>query len=175
MTRLLLLLCLALLPSTALAQTPVPRATIAAGLGTAKCTVKLEEAMQEIGDVEELGGGLKFTTVPCWRAAYNFGYILFAYDPSKPKSARLLRFRVWEKNALTWQYALGLPSYDAEKKRLRSYYKGRGPSDCGSAGLWRWDGKDFVLESYWLKDDCDGGLFDPEEEPAKWRVFPPKR
>ncbi len=172
MRRFVFALVVLLMPLAAAAQTPAPRATIAAGLRTAACSVKLEEAMKEIGDVEDLGNGLKFVTVPCWKAAYNFGYILYAYDPKKPNSARLLRFQVWDKTALKWQYALGLPSYDADTKRLRSFYKGRGIGDCGSAGAWLWNGKEFALESYWLKVDCDGDLFDPEEVPDKWRVFP---
>jgi hypothetical protein len=156
------------------ADLPLPREVIEAGLKEPDCTLSLEEATADLEPPQVLGGGLVLVEIPCWRAAYNFGSIFFAADPKAPERARLLRFRMWNGKAFEERTSLSGPSFDAEKKRLTSFHKGRGIGDCGSAGAWLWNGSEFALEGYWLKLKCDGKNFDPEEEPRKWRVFPKK-
>ena len=156
------------------AELPLPREVIEGGLKEPDCTLSFEEATADLEPPQELGGGLVLVEIQCWRAAYNFGSIFFVADPKAPERARLLRFRAWSGKAFEMRTNLSGPSFDAEKKRLTSFHKSRGIGDCGSAGAWAWSGTEFQLQDYWLKPNCDGKNFDPEEEPRKWRVFPKK-
>ena len=162
-------------PTTAVAEeTYLPRAVIAAGLKQADCEVPLAEATEL--DPDELGGGLKLVMVSCWRAAYNFGSILFTVDPKARDKARLLQFQVVdEKKKLTKTYSIDLPDFDAKKKTIASYHKGRGVGDCGTIGEWRWTGRDFKLTGFWTKEKCDGEVFEADSHQKKWQVYPPRR
>lgn len=112
----------------------------------------------------------------CEHGPYNVAMILFAFDPAQPAAARLLRFPAPDENRKEeWQqYRLTFPEYDPKAKRLHSFHKSRGLGDCGSAGEWRWTGKEFRLNGYWITKNCDGRLFDASKL-NRWRVFPPKR
>lgn len=165
---------LAAAQTTAVAKdTYLPREVIAAGLKQADCEVPLDEVTEL--DPDDLGGGLKLVAVSCWRAAYNFGSILFAVDPKARDKARLLQFKMVDNKKLTTTYSIDLPDFDAKKKTLSSYHKGRGVGDCGSIGEWRWTGQDFKLTGFWSKDDCDGKVFDTGARDKKWRVYPFRR
>jgi len=168
-----LVLAMFVLPAAAYAEdkTFLPRAVIAAGLKQADCDVPLEEVTEL--DPDDLGDGLKLVQVSCWRAAYNFGSILFAVDPNARDQARLLQFDIVdEKGKLAKTYSIDLPDFDAKKKTLASYHKSRGVGDCGTIGEWRWTGRDFKLTGFWDKEKCDGELFDADAREAKWRVYP---
>jgi hypothetical protein len=176
--RLLAIVIFCLFASSALAQQKVvlPRALVADAFKKAECDVGLDEALKDLEAAGDLSDGLKLVEVSCWRAAYNFGSILFAFEPSAPDKARLLSIRtLGEKNKLISTYQLSSPSYDEKTKTLSSFHKGRGVGDCGSSGEWRWNGKDFELKRYWNKDECDGQPFDVEEQPARWLVYPPRK
>jgi hypothetical protein len=177
MTRLVLTLTLgfALTAPPATTEPSVPPEVIIAAMRSADCSLSYDDASQDWPQPQELGGGLKLIEIPCWRAAYNAGSIFFAADPAAAEAARLLRFRVWDGEAFAEQYSLTFSSYDPARQRLTSLHKGRGLGDCGSAGQWTWSGSEFVLESYWLEEECDGRLFDPESEPELWRVYPELR
>jgi hypothetical protein len=151
---------------------PLPDAVAMAALRTADCTLSHAEATKDLPPDRNLGDGLVLVEIPCWRAAYNFGSIFLAADPAAPAKARLLRFRVWDGKTFEERHSLTFPDYDHAERRMTSMHKGRGLGDCGSAGSWRWDGREFLLEAHWLKDDCDGELFDPFGEPDRFRVYP---
>ncbi|MCW5680844.1 MAG: DUF1176 domain-containing protein [Xanthobacteraceae bacterium] len=147
----------------------LPSDVVASARKQAECEVNDEE--KDIEPAGALGSGLVLVEVPCWRAAYNFGSILFAVDPKDLSKARLLRFRtLGAKRKLIDTYQLSSPGYDEKQKILNSFHKGRGLGDCGTSGEWRWDGKDFVLTRYWHKEDCDGQSFDGDE--ARYQVYP---
>ena len=157
-------------PASAEENTFLPRTVIAAGLKLADCDIPVNEVTEL--DPEDLGDGLKLVQVSCWRAAYNFGSILFAVDPNKRDDARLLSFQSADGKTLKTGYDLNLPEYDPKTKTLMSFFKGRGVGDCGSIGNWVWTGHDFKLTDYWLKSACDGEPFDTGDDDKKWRVFP---
>ena len=106
------LLCMAAL---ALATAPpafadehyLPRAIIAAGLKTADCDIPVDEVTEL--DPQDLGNGLKLVQVSCWRAAYNFGSILFAVSPDERDKARLLSFQTVDGKGFSEVYDLNLP------------------------------------------------------------------
>jgi hypothetical protein len=175
--RFLAALSFLLLVLPAHAQTiSLSKPLVADAFKKADCQVEIDEVIKDLEFAGELSGGLKLVEVSCWRAAYNFGSILFAVNPKDPGSARLLRFKtLGEGGKLVDTYALSSPSYDEKTKKLGSAHKGRGVGDCGSVGEWRWRGKDFVLTRYWNKDECDGEPFDAEEQPDRWLVYPPKQ
>jgi hypothetical protein len=176
--RFLFALGLIFLISPSQAQTiSLPRQLVAEAFKKADCDVEIGEAIKDLEFAGELSGGLKLVEVSCWRAAYNFGSILFAVDPKEPSKARLLRFKtLGEKNRLIDTYQLSSPSYDEKTKKLGSAHKGRGVGDCGSIGEWRWRGKDFVLTRYWNKNECDNEPFFDELDPLKkYLVYPPKQ
>jgi uncharacterized protein DUF1176 len=153
----------------------IPRAVLTAAMKQADCSRSLKDAMEAI-EAYALGPKLKLVEVPCWLAAYQGGSILFAVDPAAPAKARLLRFQDYDGKKLRTTYSLTMPAFDEDKKILRSFHKGRGIGDCGSAGEWTWGGSDFKLAGYWIKDPCDGEPMEDEGEGAdKWRVYPPKR
>jgi hypothetical protein len=175
--RALIVLGVVLFASVAHAQNiALPKSLVADAFKKADCQIDLDEAVKDLEFIGELNGGLKLVEVYCWRAAYNFGSILFAVNSKEPAKARLLRFKtLGEKGRLIDTYQLSSPSYDEKTKKLGSAHKGRGVGDCGSVGEWHWRGKDFVLTRYWNKDECDGEPFDNEDQPDKYLVYPPKQ
>lgn len=179
--RALLVFGFVIVASAAQAQAPalpvvLPKALVAESFKKADCQIEIDEAIKDLETIGELSAGLHLVEIYCWRAAYNFGSILFAVDPKEPAKARLLRFKtLGEKGKLIDTYQLSSPSYDEKTKKLGSAHKGRGVGDCGSVGEWHWRGKDFVLTRYWNKDACDGEPFDNEELPDRWLVYPPKQ
>ena len=146
----------------------VPQKLIAKALEQPECTVSPKEAADSV-ELADLGKGLKLVTISCWRAAYNFGSVLFALNPAAPEKARLLSFQIYSRKKFVRTYQLSNADYDEKKRMLSSLHKGRGVGDCGSIGAWKWTGTDFKLTGYWFKEDCDGMPFDGEK---KWRVFP---
>jgi hypothetical protein len=155
----------------------IPQEVIQAGLVEADCDLpddgedRFFEAGEQI-DAGALGGGLELVAVSCWGAAYNFGHILFAVDPSAPAKARLLRVEnplpPSAEDGVTG-YTVTNFEYDPETKMLGEFAKGRGLGDCGSIGNWLWDGENFKLTGYWEKEECDGEVLEPDE---KYRIYP---
>lgn len=162
-------------PAQAQQTVSLPKTLVAEAFKKADCDIAIDEVIKDLEYIGDLSGGLKLVEVYCWRAAYNFGSILFAVNPKEPGKARLLRFKtLGEGGKLIDTYQLSSPSYDEKAKKLGSAHKGRGVGDCGSVGEWRWRGKDFVLTRYWNKEDCDGEPFDNEDQPEKYLVYPKK-
>lgn len=157
-------------------QVSLPKPLIADAFKKADCDVEIDEVIKDLEYTGDLSGGLKLVEVPCWRAAYNFGSILFAVNPKEPAKARLLRFKtLGEGGKLIDTYQLSSPSYDEKTKKLGSAHKGRSVGDCGSVGEWYWRARDFTLTRYWNKDECNGEPFDSEDQPGKYLVYPPKQ
>jgi hypothetical protein len=162
--------------STWAAPAPLPRNVITAAMKKADCSLPLKDVLEGI-NVSELDGKLKLVEVPCWRAAYQEGSILFALDPAAPAKARLLSFQHWNGKKIAPTLNLTMPSFEEKTKTLSSFHKGRGLGDCGTIGEWAWAATDFKLTGVWVKDDCDGEPFDEADakDKEKWRIYPPKQ
>jgi uncharacterized protein DUF1176 len=160
-----------LVASAACAQNEpaVPQKLIARALEVPECSVSPKEAADSV-ELADLGRRLKLVTISCWRAAYNFGSVLFALDPAAPDNARLLSFQIYSEKKFVQTYQLSNVDYNEKTRTLSSLHKGRGVGDCGSIGEWKWTGTNFKLTGYWLKENCDGEPFDNDGK--KWRVFP---
>jgi hypothetical protein len=160
--------------SSARAEPVISKNVIEAALKAADCSATYEEATARLDPPHELGEGQQLQEVLCWRAAYQYAGIFFAYDSASPGNARLLSFRFPQARGYESRSSVTSPEVDDKEKTLTSFHKGRGPGDCGSAGEWKWNGRDFLLQRYWLKVDCNGKRFDPKRRPAEWLIFPKK-
>ena len=158
------------------APLPIPRNVITAAMKKADCSLPIKDALEGI-DVSTLDDKLKLVEVPCWRAAYQAGSILFVLDPAAPAKARLLSFQHWNGKKIGPTLNLTMPSFEESTKVLSSFNKGRGLGDCGSIHEWAWERSDFKLTGAWVKNDCDGEPFDEadEKDKEKWRIYPPKQ
>ena len=76
-----------LLALTAYAQNEpgVPQKLIDKVLEVPECSVSPKEAADSV-ELADLGKGLKLVTILCWRAAYNFGSVLFALNPAAQRT-----------------------------------------------------------------------------------------
>lgn len=166
------MIALAAWMSSAWAETAIPKSVIEAGLKTADCSVTYEEATEHLDPPHELGEGQMLQEILCWRAAYQYAGIFFAYNSASPEAARLLSFRFPQARGYESRSSVTSPEVSDKEKTLASFHKGRGPGDCGSAGEWKWNGRDFLLQRYWLKVDCNGKRFDPKRRPKEWLIFP---
>jgi hypothetical protein len=144
----------------------LPRAAIEDGFKKAECTVALEDAAAEPQSFD-LGDRKKLFLVSCWSAAYQAGSIAFVSD--RAGQARLLTFQDWNGKRFAPNQSLSEADFDAKRKTLSSYYKGRGIGDCGSMGEWTWTGTDFKLSKYFYKGKCDGRDFSGGR---RWHIFP---
>jgi hypothetical protein len=150
----------------------IPDPTIQAAMDEADCWLPFDDANEIMQPALPLTEELWLLEVPCWQAAYQAGSIFLTVSLDEPDAARLLHFPVPDEGGFTHAASLTFPDYDPDGPRITSLHRARGLGDCGSAGSWIWSDNDFVLEAYWHKDDCNGILFDPFDEPEWWRVYP---
>jgi hypothetical protein len=167
-------IALAACVSFAWAETAIPKSVIEAGLKSADCSVTYEQATERLDPPHDFEGGERVQEILCWRAAYQYAGIFFAYAENAPEQARLLSFRFPQARGYESRSSVTSPEINDKEKTLSSFHKGRGPGDCGSAGEWKWNGRDFLLQRYWLKVDCNGKRFDPKRRPKEWLIFPKK-
>jgi hypothetical protein len=105
--------------------------------------------------------------VPCWSAAYNFGWKVYvetaggSIDPQYFADYSL--YSGW-----TGTPTLVNVYFDPETKVLGSFYKSRGVGDCGSSGTWTWTGYVFRMTEFRARE-CDDG---PADENADIGEFP---
>jgi hypothetical protein len=163
--------------SAAKAEKPeLSRAVMLAGLKKAKCDVSPEDG--GILESDEIGRGMKLVQVSCWRAAYNFGSILFLVPSKQPSKGRLVQLPDWdiENKRPGRVYSVSSPGFDSSTGTLHSAHKLRGVGDCGIMNEWKWTGSGFQLTGIWLKAECDGEPWvDDPDDKDKFRVYPPKK
>ena len=104
--------------------------------------------------------------VPCWAGAYNFGYVAYAFNSGVVRQELFASYS--ERLGWTGTPFLVTPYFDPLSLILSDFYKGRGIADCGTSGLWQWQGG-FRLLEYRAKDDCDG-LGEPGRFPVVYRA-----
>lgn len=113
-----------------------------------------------------LDGSYPVWFVPCWAGAYNFSWKVYV-ERFEGEYAEMAFPEVSPTRGWTASTQLVNYGFDAETQQVSSFSKGRGLGDCGTSGLWQWDGFVFRLVEFRAKEDCDGG--DPGEFPL---VFP---
>ncbi len=98
--------------------------------------------------------------IPCWAGAYNFGYTAYRLD--RYGAEQLLFAAYSDEGGWSGTKYLVNPYFDERYNRLHDFFKGRGLGDCGSIGLWQWNGYDFSLLQYEYREEC-AGLSEGEE------------
>ncbi|MGH6800995.1 MAG: DUF1176 domain-containing protein [Methylocella sp.] len=159
----------------AAADTPIPQSLIEQGLKNSDCAATYEQATEHLDPPHDLGEGKLLQEFLCRKEDYQYSGILFAYDEAQPGNARLQVFSFPKIRGFESKHSLTSPEFDAKEKMMTSFDKGRKNSVCGSAGEWKWSGREFVLTRYWLKVDCNRGRFDPKRRPDEWLIYPKKK
>ena len=107
--------------------------------------------------------------IPCWSAAYNFGwkaYVETAGGGVEPQYfADYSDYSGW-----TGTPHLVNVYFDPGFKELGSFYKGRGVGDCGSSGTWKWTGYLFRMTEFRAKA-CGDGPVDENEDIGNFPVI----
>lgn len=112
--------------------------------------------------------------LPCWSGAYNFSWVVYVqgqYDTLQHYFAHPTEAGSWTASA-----ELTNVNYDERALTLSTYAKGRGLGDCGTSGLWQWNGSTFELLEFSAKYQCDG-QGNPGEFPVIYRAhgyIPPR-
>jgi hypothetical protein len=119
--------------------------------------------------VGELGDGQMVYLIPCVAAAYNYAHKVYVGSEDGPYFDP--QYFADFSSEIGW---MGTPyiwngGYDAATRTLTSFMKARGPADCGSQGIWQWNGYAFVLTEMRSRD-CDAEL-DPNGELPEFPVI----
>jgi hypothetical protein len=122
---------------------------------------------EEIEIDPEFGPDERLYILPCWSAAYNFGWKVFVESAGDIMPVALPQYSPsvgWTATTYVVNYW-----YDPGTKELGSYSKGRGIGDCGNAGLWERHEYGFRLKQFSSKEECDG---EPGEFPVVYELQP---
>jgi invasion protein IalB len=136
---------------TAFARLPGPLSTLHRAYADCDPPEDLPNA-NEIG-IYALTGTSTLYMLPCTAGAYNFSYRL--YIENEFELTPLLFAYYSERFGWRGAEVLVNPEFDPETGTLTSFYKGRGPADCGTRGTWVWDEYAFKMIRYRTKDLCD--------------------
>lgn len=95
--------------------------------------------------------------LPCWSAAYNFGWLAYVQDGEEVRQ----QYFAYPPEEGGWaaEASLANVSYDEQTQTLSSFHKGRGLGDCGTQGLWKWNRYSFSLIEFNAKYQCDNEGF----------------
>jgi hypothetical protein len=152
-------------PSPAIPRVPslaAPGTTAPIGPALLKAMIALSECDPEDVKTSEkleasvLGGGKTLVLLPCGAGAYNFISVAFVVTGGKPGFARFDLIPGWSEAA--GKPMLVNADWDATTAQLRSFGKGRGMGDCGSAETYAWDGAMFRLIEATRMEDCRGSV-----------------
>ncbi|MEM6665811.1 MAG: DUF1176 domain-containing protein, partial [Pseudomonadota bacterium] len=147
----------------------VPPAVMAAVEALESCALDIVSEGAEVFD-RDLGYAL--WVVPCWAAAYNFGYAAVAVPNDAPEAARALAFSPPPDAGWNAGYSITLPNVELTTGEIVGFHKARGISDCGTFEAHVWDGRDrMTLVEYREKNDCDGVFTEPSDYPLVYRAW----
>lgn len=119
----------------------------------------------------DLGDGGTLYILPCWSAAYNFGWRGYVdrFGDGRFEAVALPRFvpvEGWSATTTLVNYG-----YDADTETLYTFIRHRGIGDCGEQGAWQWHEEGFRLLEYRYKGECDGGA--PGDFPLVYSLYAP--
>lgn len=129
--------------------------------------------------------GVDLWQAPCSRGAYNYSSNFFLFREDRKSAgknsgpatgqASLLKFDLWNNTPKAGESRFSIASeelvnaqFDKGALTISFFSKGRGLGDCGSSGVFAWDGKRFRLARYARMDECRGAL--EEEWLTLWRT-----
>ena len=100
-------------------------------------------------------------SLSCTAGAYNFGSRFWSVRNGDFTGAEVLTFADTDgAGGWTGIDVIINPSFDWRKGELTSFSKSRGIGDCGSTGIWKWDGYTFKLQEMRAEDTCNGKTAD---------------
>jgi hypothetical protein len=142
-----------------------PKAVPPAILAKGKTICGADDPKPEAGEPDRLSGGLVLYWFNCraMSGAYNSWSGLMIAPRDKPDAARVVRLPYPPGETADDGIAKHLvvnANFDEKTMTLSTFGKSRGPGDCGTAGEWVYDGKDFRLTAYRAKPKCGGVLSD---------------
>lgn len=111
-----------------------------------------------------LGGDLLLWTLPCYRAAYNGGALLWT---TREDGSGARQVALPSADGASTEFLVN-GDYDPRTREMSGFSKGRGLGDCGVAQRWLWTGARFELLEERRMDDCFGVT--AEHWPRLWRA-----
>ncbi|AWH28753.1 MULTISPECIES: DUF1176 domain-containing protein [Stenotrophomonas] len=111
--------------------------------------------------------------IGCQAGMYNANVVAFVVADGQLPHTRPLQLELADAPAVSDDETrfvlprLGWPRFDAAQGRLVETTLFRGAADCGHAASWRWDGRQFQIETLQLQRNCIGG--EPGDWPLLWR------
>lgn len=142
------------------------------GLQTVKdCRAEGNDTLNQAILGARLDGQTVLWGVPCGSGAYNATYVLYL---SRPDGSNVRPAPLPERAPRTegdiggqgpW---LVNPVYDAERRTLTVFPRGRGLGDCGTIATWTWTSGGFALSEERSMGDCWG--MTPDVWPTMWRT-----
>jgi hypothetical protein len=148
-------------PGTAPADRAFPKAVLAKG----RTVCGTDDPKPEPGEVNALSGNLLGYWFECraMSGAYNAWSALLIAPRDKPEAARVVQLpypRGEVANEGIEKHLVVNAGFDEKTLKLTMLSKSRGPGDCGSAGEWVFDGKEFRLTRYQTMPVCAGLISD---------------
>jgi hypothetical protein len=156
-------------PGAAPQDKAFPKALLAKG----RTVCGKDDPNPEAGEINALSGNLVGYWFECraMSGAYNSWSALFIAPRDKPEAARLVQLpypRGEVANEGIEKHLIVNAGFDDKTLKLTMFSKSRGPGDCGSAGEWVFDGKEFRLTRYQTMPICAGLISD--EWPVIYRA-----
>lgn len=136
-------------------------------LNQQECTPE-DETLHK-SDATPLDSQHALVMINCVSGAYQSSSILFITPRNHPESAKMVELSIplrddhGDLQTISW---FTNPRYEPQRGLLFHMARGRGMSDCGESGVWRYNGKTFELMSYHNQPTCDGG--EPGNWPSVW-------
>lgn len=119
------------------------------------CVAKMakEEAAEDV--IEILDKDHYIVGVTCAVDELNRQTLVLIAPKTNPEQAELAKFDQGADNSIIIGEFNG---YSASEGILLNYYRKSELGDCGSTAEWAWNGKSFVLSSYYSMPECRGSL-----------------
>ncbi len=133
-------------------------------------TISQADALKQLGDIGcevdreslepeavrlDAGHSLALVMQPCGNGAYNyFGIALIVDEKGRITPAAFDSSPGMGEDA----HSLVNPAWDADKRLLDTYAKGRGLGDCGVTSSFAWDGQRFRLAAQAEMGECRGSV-----------------
>ena len=148
-------------PDAALADKTFPKAVLAKG----RTICGPDEPTPEPGEINALSGGLVLYWFTCRQlsGAYNFWSGIMIAPRGAPQAARIVQlpYPPGEATGTAVERRLLVNAgLDEKTLTISMFSKGRGIGDCGAAGEWAFDGKEFRLTRYQSMPVCGGLVSD---------------
>lgn len=128
-----------------------------------------ENTYLNMSSVYRLNPGKYLVEILCFLGAYQGNYQYFIYINREKLDILPLELETYEINdsgEITSQKVTaisGIPDYNLGAQTLTILTKYRGLGDCGTLAKYKWQGNEFQLLEYRIKENCDGVYLEPEQ------------